>query len=210
MKTEKKYIVYKHTCPNKKVYIGVTCRNPSYRWNNGKGYIGQMFYNAILKYGWDNIKHEILFDSLTKEEAEAKEVELIAAYKSNQREHGYNISSGGENIHNGAFKYRDKIVCESFRVIDREGNKVMLECLNCGRKFWRSYGSITSTKSKVKCLCMRKYTPHKDKPPRQWHLISYNGETHNAGEWARILGINRQTIIFRDSKGYDIVKGKNK
>ena len=32
---------------------------------------------------------------LSKEEAENKEVELIAKYKSNQREYGYNIANGG-------------------------------------------------------------------------------------------------------------------
>lgn len=53
---------------------------------------------AIEKYGWDNIDHEIIESELTKEEAEAKERELIAKYKSNVPEHGYNITSGGECI----------------------------------------------------------------------------------------------------------------
>ena len=90
------YYIYKHTCPNGKVYIGITCQKPSYRWNNGDGYrSNQHFYAAILKYGWENIKHEILFDSLTKEEAEAKEIELIAQHNSADREFGYNIEFGG-------------------------------------------------------------------------------------------------------------------
>lgn len=92
------YIVYKHTCPNGKVYIGITGKNPSVRWNNGNGYSqNTFFYRAIKKYGWQNIKHEILFDSLTKDEACKKEIELIAEYKSNQKEYGYNISSGGDS-----------------------------------------------------------------------------------------------------------------
>jgi hypothetical protein len=37
-----------------------------------------------------------MFDGLTKAEACAKEVELIASYRSNNDEYGYNISSGGE------------------------------------------------------------------------------------------------------------------
>ena len=66
------------------------------RWRNGKGYKNQnLIYRAIIKYGWDNIKHEILFENLTKEEAEQKEIELIAFYKSNQKEFGYNIENGG-------------------------------------------------------------------------------------------------------------------
>ena len=46
-----------------------------------------------------NIKHEILFTGLTKEEAEQKEIELIALYYSNDSAFGYNISNGGS--HNG-------------------------------------------------------------------------------------------------------------
>ncbi len=90
------YSVYIHTCPNKKVYIGITKQNPVKRWLGGKGYQKQScFYNAILKYGWDNIEHKILFTELSKEDAEQKEVELIAEYKSNDREYGYNVENGG-------------------------------------------------------------------------------------------------------------------
>lgn len=32
------YTVYMHIFPNNKVYIGITSRNPKYRWNNGKNY----------------------------------------------------------------------------------------------------------------------------------------------------------------------------
>lgn len=90
------YCVYKHISPVGKVYIGITSMNPLKRWRNGQGYKhNSHFYNAILKYGWVNFKHEILFENLTKEEAEKKEIELIAEYKSNQREFGYNIENGG-------------------------------------------------------------------------------------------------------------------
>jgi group I intron endonuclease len=91
------YCVYKHTAPNGKIYIGLTCKKPSYRWQSGNGYKdNEYFWRAIQKYGWDNIKHEILFNNLTKQEACKKEIELIAQYKSNNNEYGYNLSSGGE------------------------------------------------------------------------------------------------------------------
>ncbi len=91
------YLVYKHTAPNGKVYIGITSRTTKERWrNNGTGYHhNEHWKNAIKKYGWENIKHEILFTDLTKEQAEQKEIELIYLYKSNQREYGYNIATGG-------------------------------------------------------------------------------------------------------------------
>ena len=97
---EKNYYVYIHINKlNNKTYIGITSQNPKVRWNNGYGYFNQKkFYNAILKYGWDNFEHKIIFSGLTKEEAEMKEIELIKVYKSNQQEYGYNIANGGNCV----------------------------------------------------------------------------------------------------------------
>lgn len=90
------YTVYKHVCPNNKIYVGITGLNVKKRWSNGYGYRNnQFFFRAVEKYGWDNIKHKILFSNLSKEQAEQKEIELISLYKSDQKEHGYNVSSGG-------------------------------------------------------------------------------------------------------------------
>lgn len=90
------YTVYKHASPNGKVYIGITSRKVSERWRNGNGYFhSPHFHAAIQKYGWENIKHEILFEGLTKEQAEQKEIELIAFYQSNNPLYGYNSDSGG-------------------------------------------------------------------------------------------------------------------
>jgi predicted GIY-YIG superfamily endonuclease len=98
---KKEYKVYMHIFPNNKVYIGITSQNPKRRWNNGKGYRNNEYMtNAILKYGWNNIKHEIIFDNLSKEQAEQKEIELIAQFNSNNKKYGYNILKGG-NISNG-------------------------------------------------------------------------------------------------------------
>lgn len=92
----KSYTVYKHTTPSGKVYIGITQQKPTDRWKNGRGYNkGQLFSKAIAKYGWDNIKHEILFQNLSKEDACEKEIEMIAKYHSNISENGYNVLEGG-------------------------------------------------------------------------------------------------------------------
>ena len=77
---DKKFMVYKHTFPNGKVYIGITSKKkPNQRWESGTGYSKNqiVMYNAIQKYGWDNIKHEILFENLSKDDACKKEIELI-------------------------------------------------------------------------------------------------------------------------------------
>ena len=95
---DKCYTVYKHIFPNNKVYIGITSQKPQDRWLNGKGYKDINFVGkAIRKYGWENVKHEILYDNLSQKEAEDKEIELIAKYKSNNREFGYNIANGGKS-----------------------------------------------------------------------------------------------------------------
>ena len=90
------YTVYMHICPNNKKYIGITKLKPEERWKKGKSYKNCiLFERAIKKYKWDNIKHEILYTNLTKEEAEQKEIELIAKHKSNNSKYGYNIENGG-------------------------------------------------------------------------------------------------------------------
>ena len=93
------YCVYKHTCTeNGKVYIGITSRKPEKRWGcNGYYYRNNAhFSNAIKKYGWDKFTHEILYKGLSLEEAKQIEIKLISLLKSNDREFGYNVSSGGD------------------------------------------------------------------------------------------------------------------
>lgn len=85
-----------HTTPSGKVYIGITSRELNKRWKSGAGYKEQAFYNAILKYGWDNIKHDVLAENLTLEEANQMEIDLIRRFRSNNKRYGYNVASGGE------------------------------------------------------------------------------------------------------------------
>lgn len=91
-----------HVFPNNKKYIGITCKNPNARWENGGGYSKThqpVMYNAIQKYGWENIKHYILFEDLSLEEAKMKEQELIEEYHTYchlSDSQGYNMTRGGE------------------------------------------------------------------------------------------------------------------
>lgn len=95
---EKCYTVYEHISPNGKRYIGITRIKPQYRWNYGKAYKNNKhFYNAIVKYGWDNFQHNIIFSNLSKEVAEEKEKELIKYYNTYKREFGYNQDLGGNS-----------------------------------------------------------------------------------------------------------------
>lgn len=121
MKSELNYAVYMHTSPSGKRYVGITGMNPpEKRWANGKGYKQNIyFYYAIQKYGWNNFKHEILFTELSKEEAEQKEVGLIAKYKSNCREYGYNIQNGGHSCGYLTDEIKSKI-SNAHKLIDKD------------------------------------------------------------------------------------------
>lgn len=97
MTTNNLWCVYKHTTPSGKVYVGIA-KDVKHRWRgNGSGYKGSTrISNAIKKYGWDNIKHEILFSNLTKEDACQKEIDLIKQFNSTNPAFGYNLLSGGQ------------------------------------------------------------------------------------------------------------------
>lgn len=120
----KKYILYKHTFPNGKVYIGITSKNTAeLRWKKGRGYSTQeRMAKAIKEFGWDNIKHEILLSNIPEEEVTRIEQETISFYKSNNPQYGYNILSGG---------------LDSFQ---KEGNSVLMYDLN--GKYLRSFLTI--------------------------------------------------------------------
>lgn len=92
------YYVYVHTTPNNKKYIGISKLKPIVRWGkHGSGYNRQKyFHNAILKYGWDTIKHEILYENLSEKDAKLMEIYLIKFYKTNDSRFGYNCTNGGD------------------------------------------------------------------------------------------------------------------
>ena len=89
------YGLYAHFPERQKIYWNnlsidnkkVGQRNRIYATNKG--------LSCNQKYGWENIKHEILFDDLSQEEAQKKEIELIAKHRTTEDNYGYNIDLGG-------------------------------------------------------------------------------------------------------------------
>ncbi len=93
----KKYLIYCHTSPSGKSYIGQTnnykrrCKEHKQLKNNSVS-----FARAIKKYGWDNFEHKILEENLSidesnfKEEYYIKEMNTIFPF-------GYNLTTGGLN-----------------------------------------------------------------------------------------------------------------
>lgn len=151
------YIVYKHTSPSNKVYIGITCRTMEARSEKGGiGYSGnKYFYKAIEKYGWDNFTHEILFQGLSKDEACNKEIELIKFYNSTNPKFGYNICAGGEGRLNS---FQSEITKQKISEASKqhwnnpETRKRMIEGLK-GRKV------SDETKNKISNAQKGKYVP---------------------------------------------------
>ena len=96
---------------NNKCYVGQTSVNPKDRWgSNGIWYRGQVFYNAIKYYGWDNISHIVLCHWLSQEQANEMEVALISIFKSTNRdEFGYNVANGGDSKGKHSEETRKKI-----------------------------------------------------------------------------------------------------
>jgi hypothetical protein len=92
------FTVYMHITPSKKRYIGLTNQQDVDKrfGSNGIGYKYQIFYRAVQKYGWDNIEHIIVAENLSKDEAKALEIELIAKYDTTNPKYGYNMSIGGD------------------------------------------------------------------------------------------------------------------
>lgn len=120
----KKYWVYLHITPDGMVYVGRSGLKYTYeRWKPSH-YKNTTLEPYIEKWGWENIKHEVVKDNLSKEESYRLEGELSKMYK----EKGVCINkyiscglrcNGEENAYRK--KYRDEH--EETRNKEKEYNK---------------------------------------------------------------------------------------
>ena len=96
--------IYKITSPSGKSYIGQTEKTLETRLNGHRspGSNCILLKRAAAKYGWDNMKAEVLL-YCNKEDLNEYERAMITAYDT-MAPNGYNCSSGGEV---------NKVVCES-------------------------------------------------------------------------------------------------
>ena len=201
----KKYYVYIHLFPNGKRYVGLTEREVNQRWRNGKAYKGQkVVYNAILKYGWDNISHQV-FECDTEAEMKYLERYLIRFYNTTDHQYGYNVSSGGEYAHSGVpSKYRKPVdqydkqgnfikTWESLTAVEKELNYDISSIINCIKKrrktaynyYWVYSGEVPEINT---------YRTHRK--VRQYDLNgNFIAEYKNATEAAKGLGRSKTPII---------------
>lgn len=190
----KNYKVYMHTCPNNKKYIGITyCVEQ--RWGkNGYGYRNsRLFSRAIKKYGWDNIKHEILYDNLSLNEAMQKEIELIAKYKTNDNKYGYNISLGGDLTTKG-YKFTKK---------QRENlSKAKFEPIYCieDDKYYYSMQEIKDNKIKG---CRKAATGERNTYLGKHYILAKDIEKYKSGRYKLKDNGKKRTICLETKKIYN-------
>lgn len=99
-------VIYKYTNKiNGKVYIGQTIDEDRRIWNHKKAYGDTLFHRAINKYGFDSFEYVIL-ERVDESLLDQKEIYWIAYYKSNNRQFGYNLTTGGEGSR--GYKYTDE------------------------------------------------------------------------------------------------------
>ena len=93
--SESIYLIYKHTSPSGKSYIGQTKDYDRRCWQHQTEHSKcRAFSAAIKKYGWDNFTHEMLVENITEDEANTLEVFYIKEYQA-FGPNGYNLTSGG-------------------------------------------------------------------------------------------------------------------
>lgn len=186
----KGFKLYRHTSPSGKVYIGITGTSVYARWNKGLGYTGCIvFHRAIIKYGWDNIQHEVLFSDLTKERAIKLEIELIRHYKSLGI--SYNIDDGG-SLHNQS-EYCRRRSSENMIRLWKEKPELLL--------------NRTSRKGQRNSI---EHIRKKSKPVIQFSLDGkYLTEYQSVTEAATSAGSTNKAIIHCCKGGYySVTRGK--
>jgi len=87
------YYIYKLTFPNGKVYIGQTGNFKARMREHKNSKANYTVSRAIRKYGWENIQTEILLTCGAQ--IDMYERQYIRLLKSNEKELGYNVESGG-------------------------------------------------------------------------------------------------------------------
>lgn len=179
----KTYVVYSHTSPSNKKYIGITRQIPTKRWANGNGYKNNKYFSkAIEKYGWNNIKHEILFEGLSHDEACNKEIELIARYNTTNKDYGYNITKGGEGSLGCSKMYEAFGKVQTLREWSEEYNKDYADLCERVNKKGMSLEYALNIE-------------------RKYILVRYNNEEHSLVEWANIVNIPYDTLFRRYKRG---------
>ena len=90
-------LIYKFTSPSNKSYIGKTVQSFSKRMcqHKKKSSNCTALKNAINKYGWAEMKREIVEENIPEDQLDQREKYWIKTYDT-IAPHGYNLTDGGE------------------------------------------------------------------------------------------------------------------
>ena len=146
--------VYEHVFPNGKRYFGYTSRTLDERFGkDGIGYQNQpLIWNAIQKYGWDNIIHNQVGLFTDEQSAKQFETKCIRKYKTSNPDYGYNIiecdsdrANPSVSYHMDALLYFNNRSIRKLDSIDCLENYNVYDTRDCDRI---GYFRTESTKSK--------------------------------------------------------------
>lgn len=155
-----KYTVYKVTnMINNKYYIGVhSTKNPNDSYMGS----GKIIKDAILKYGKENFRKEVLFVFDTLEEALSKEKEIVTE-DFVKNENNYNISLGGglggKNINGFSFSGH----AHSQETIEKIRHASVGNSHNKGKKLTDDHKKKIGAKNAVVLKGKQKTEEHKQK-----------------------------------------------
>jgi len=119
----------------KKVYVGLTTREPEIRWQQHE-YSGRNpkyhFHHSIKKHGWENFKPEILAENVPIEELNDLEIYYIALYDSFNN--GYNSTKGGDGCFARIWTEEQRMAqsktCAKNHIVEGGGSIYFHKCLN--------------------------------------------------------------------------------
>lgn len=158
---EKIYTVYMHVNKvNGKAYVGCTRNNVKVRWGNGNGYMNRgSFWDAIVKYGWDNFEHKIIANCLTKEEAFNLETNLILKYNTANPEFGYNgtYGAGANENQNCITKTKHSVALKGRKHTYEHTNKMKANLPDRHGRNNVMYGKHHSDEAKAKMSLAKKH-----------------------------------------------------
>ena len=169
------YTVYMHITPSEKSYIGIT--KNSIKRRKHSGYLSNKFFTAaVRKYGWENIRTEIIAENVSLDEANLLETYYIASYETQDKRKGYNIADGGLSWNSKTEEVRKKIVLS-------EKNRKPVECIETGEVF-PSFGEAERITG-VDRFDISKCCSGKRKTAGKFHWRVYVGRTEDVREAQR-------------------------
>ena len=198
-------LIYKATFPNGKVYIGQTTQtleNRKYQHRRDAIDLNRKspFFFAIRKYGWENIKWEVVEEGeFTVEELDDKEIYYISFYHSCVKDencNGYNVLKGRHNDDSLRIRLKDmKPILDKIVQMNKDGieekeiaKEVNLDVDTVKRilkgRTWRYYTGISRVPPQINYLSLSEI--------EEILLMHKNGKSFQ--EIADKIGRNKTTI----------------